>query len=92
MTWAYPTWCDRFRPLVKAYLDECGRSAVGSAEPCQGSGRGFDPRRPLDELRLEIKTKVEIWWSGREARLGTANPATRVQIPSPPRKILKLHN
>ena len=26
----------------------------------------------------------EIWWSGREARLGTANPATRVQIPSPP--------
>ena len=24
-----------------------GRSAVGSAEPCQGSGRGFEPRRPL---------------------------------------------
>ncbi len=28
-------------------LQVCGRSAVGSAEPCQGSGRGFEPRRPL---------------------------------------------
>src|SRR5690606_8012247 len=26
-----------------------GRSAVGSASPCQGEGRGFDPRRPLGE-------------------------------------------
>jgi hypothetical protein len=25
------------------------------------------------------------WWSGREARQRTANPCTRVQIPSPPR-------
>jgi hypothetical protein len=25
------------------------------------------------------------WWSGREARQRTANPSTRVQIPSPPR-------
>src|SRR5688572_31330003 len=27
------------------------------------------------------------WWSGREARQRTANPCTRVQIPSPPRAI-----
>ena len=27
------------------------------------------------------------WWSGREARQRTANPSTRVQIPSPPRAI-----
>ena len=26
----------------------CGRSAVGSASPCQGEGRGFESRRPLD--------------------------------------------
>ena len=26
-----------------------------------------------------------LWWDGREARLRTANPATRVQIPFPPR-------
>ena len=25
----------------------CGRSAAGSASPCQGEGRGFEPRRPL---------------------------------------------
>lgn len=25
----------------------CGCSAVGSAAPCQGAGRGFDPRHPL---------------------------------------------
>ncbi len=27
------------------------------------------------------------WWSGREARQRTANPCTRVQIPSPPRAV-----
>src|SRR5699024_3659519 len=26
-----------------------GRSAVGSASPCQGGGRGFESRRPLGE-------------------------------------------
>ena len=25
----------------------CGLSAVGSAPPCQGGGRGFEPRSPL---------------------------------------------
>jgi hypothetical protein len=25
----------------------CGRSAAGSASPCQGEGRGFESRRPL---------------------------------------------
>ena len=59
MTWGKAQNCDRFRPLVKASLDECGRSAVGSAEPCQGSGRGFDPRRPLDLLGLVINPSLE---------------------------------
>ena len=26
----------------------CGRSAAGSASPCQGEGRGFESRRPLE--------------------------------------------
>jgi len=29
-------------------------------------------------------------WSGREARQGTANPCTRVQIPSPPRNCIEI--
>jgi hypothetical protein len=26
----------------------CGRGSVGRASPCQGEGRGFESRRPLD--------------------------------------------
>ena len=33
--WVRPRWRTR------------GRSAVGSASPCQGEGRGFESRRPL---------------------------------------------
>ena len=41
--------------------------------------------RKIRERSEEVREKiVKVWWSGREARLGTANPATRVQIPSPP--------
>ena len=29
----------------------CGRSAAGSASPCQGEGRGFESRRPLGARR-----------------------------------------
>jgi len=29
----------------------CGRSAAGSASPCQGEGRGFESRRPLATAR-----------------------------------------
>ena len=62
-----------------------GRSAVGSAEPCQGSGRRFEPGRPLHYLQensFDCGKKARS--DGREARLGTANPATRVQIPFRP--------
>ena len=55
-----------------------GRSAAGSASPCQGEGRGFESRRPLERPR-------GFWWSGREARQRPAKPSTRVRIPSPPR-------
>ena len=63
----------------------CGRSAVGSAEPCQGSGRRFEPGRPLHKKKyLEKVYSDKARSDGREARLGTANPATRVQIPFRP--------
>jgi len=33
---------------------------------------------------------VFLWWNGREARQGTANPSTRVQIPFPPPLFIKV--
>ncbi len=36
-------------------------------------------------VRSEKGRRSPPWWSGREARQRTANPSTRVQIPSPPR-------
>lgn len=62
----------------------CGRGSVGRASPCQGEGRGFESRRPLGE---GLSTYPHFRWSGREARQRTANPYTRVQIPSPPRAV-----
>jgi hypothetical protein len=36
--------------IVHAFTSRwtCGRSAAGSASPCQGEGRGFESRRPLE--------------------------------------------
>ena len=53
-----------------------GRSAVGSAEPCQGSGRGFEPRRPLhlfpiQTIRIgEEENKVKASFGGMAERRG----------------------
>jgi hypothetical protein len=41
-------------------------------------------------VRSEKGRRSPPWWSGREARQRTANPSTRVQIPSPPR-LLNTH-
>src|SRR4249920_525540 len=65
-----------------------GRGSPGTASPCQGEGRGFESRRPLGaSLAQSLWGAVFPRWSGREARQRTANPCTRVQIPSPPRAI-----
>ena len=61
-----------------------GRSAVGSASPCQGEGRGFESRRPLGR-GSGFLTCGPSWWDGREARQRPAKPCTRVRIPFPPR-------
>ena len=65
-----------------------GRGSAGRASPCQGEGRGFESRRPLGaSLAQSLWGEMFSGWSGREARQRTANPCTRVQIPSPPRAI-----
>ena len=56
-----------------------GCSAVGSASPCRGEGRGFESRHPLEGAMASIQR-----WSGRVVRQRPAKPCTRVRFPSPP--------
>ncbi len=37
----------KFSSVTRERPGACGRSAAGSASPCQGEGRGFESRRPL---------------------------------------------
>ena len=64
--------------------ERCGRSAVGSASPCQGEGRGFESRRPLGRGPGNKHLRILRRWDGREARQRPAKPCTRVRIPFPP--------
>lgn len=57
-----------------------GCSAVGSASPCQGEGRGFESRHPLEGASGINPQR----WSGRVVRQRPAKPCTRVRFPSPP--------
>jgi hypothetical protein len=43
----------------------CGRGAAGSASPCQGEGRGFEPRRPLSRTNIIERrwTRSPTSWS-----------------------------
>ena len=45
-------------------MGHCGRSAAGSASPCQGEGRGFESRRPLAGVSNEDCT---VEWPRGEA-------------------------
>jgi hypothetical protein len=36
----------------------CGRSSVGRAQPCQGWGREFESRRPLQKIILALLAGV----------------------------------
>lgn len=73
---------------------KCGCSAVGSAQPCQGWGREFESRHPLEWRELSSAWladrsrhvgRTTSRWRGRAARHRPAKPFTRVRIPSPPR-------
>ena len=59
-----------------------GCSAVGSASPCQGEGRGFESRHPLGVNPLGFAaSSTRKWWCGRVVRQRPAKPCTRVRIP-----------
>ena len=68
-----------------------GCSAVGSAQPCQGWGREFESRHPLEcrgffsERSRHVGSQTTRW-RGRAARHRPAKPFTRVRIPSPPHR------
>lgn len=65
-----------------------GLSAVGSAPPCQGGGRGFEPRSPLHAFPGRCESAFFIWRSGQVVRHGPAKPLPPVRIrASPPEKI-----
>ena len=49
--------CQVVSDTIDFALAICGRSAVGSAEPCQGSGRRFEPGRPLSRKSFLIWEK-----------------------------------
>jgi hypothetical protein len=76
-----PISVDYRRPSRRATISPVARgcSAVGSASPCQGEGRGFESRHPL-----EVQSHQSPRWSGRVVRQRPAKPCTRVRFPSPP--------
>ena len=55
-----------FRPAAGARPTGCsrGRSAVGSASPCQGEGRGFESRRPLGRPASRQRSASVEWPRG----------------------------
>ena len=72
-----------------AYINPCacGLSAVGSAPPCQGGGRGFDPRSPLHRSLWPVSTGL-FHISGRDGQVVRQRPAkplspVRIRV-SPP--------
>jgi hypothetical protein len=51
-----------------------GNSSVGRARPCQGRGREFESRFPLqknypDAIGIFFKRKLPEWWNGRHEGL-----------------------
>ena len=63
-----------------------GHGSVGRAPPCQGGGRGFEPRCPLHEIEgPAARPALFIWRRGQVVRHGPAKPPPPVRIwASPP--------
>ena len=96
-----PTQVDYRRASHRATISSVARgcSAVGSASPCQGEGRGFESRRPLGGAgsRLACRRSARLFGTGPAPRVsacggmaewlrqGPAKPCTRVRFPLPPR-------
>jgi hypothetical protein len=87
------------RPLKYGAL-RSGNSSVGRAQPCQGWGREFESRFPLQILRLRKETSVVVtapaevflsmakprrfWLGGRVAMQRPAKPSTSVRLRAQP--------
>ncbi len=92
--WRIGSLCARFDPADHADVAQLvarnlAKVQVAGSNPVVRSDRAsFEniKRRFLsNEEGLRAIGNPEIsWWNGREARQGTANPSTRVQIPFPP--------
>ena len=74
-------WWRRF-PYINPCV--CGLSAVGSAPPCQGGGRGFEPRSPLHVSTEAGLPASFIWRSGQVVRQRPAKPLPPVRIRASP--------
>ena len=79
--------------LESLSTQKCGQLRMwrsGSASPCQGEGREFESRHPLECIGIGPCVRFQFvwyepnWWIGREARQRPAKPLTRVRIPYPP--------
>ena len=62
---------ERSKNLAK-FAKLCGNSSVGRAQPCQGWGRGFESRFPLNFIKVPaqvVKLVYTLLWggSGRKA-------------------------
>ncbi len=90
--------CDRLKSFKRPERSGArGCSAVGSAQPCQGWGREFESRHPLECRDLPSGRSRHVGsnhtrWRGRAARHRPAKPFTRVRIPSPPQRHCHLHS
>ena len=51
------SWEFESPPLHLYDFHVCGNSPVGRARPCQGRGRGFEPRLPLNILNNQATEK-----------------------------------
>ena len=67
--------------FLHVQLGERGSSSVGRAIPCQGIGREFEPRLPLQSNRVWFRTgTVAGWQSGDAAACKAVNAGS---IPAP---------
>ena len=63
----------------------CGNSSAGRAQPCQGWGREFESRFPLQFFVHNVKMETCTFWrNGRMAMQRIANPWISVRLRVPP--------